>query len=208
MGERDVELVAALLLGDLKPAEDHPAAIGRGAQALGLEPVLLEERVHVAPPLLEAARALVDLAVYEDGLHADLKVGMQQGGQPLPATVELVVDPPYGVECRAGVRFLHCRVELTLERLDVVLVVHLMVLSISPVVRMTRHRRSGKLSERSWRQRSARGRGDRRRGPATLPNRKSRPVSPRSRSASGSPSWSASAAPCTRSAPGTARTAS
>src|SRR4051794_17900130 len=126
MGERNIELVAALLLGDLKPAEDDPAAIGGGAQALGLEAVLLEELLHVPAPLLEAARALVDLSVDEDGLQADLEVGVKRGGQPPPATVELVVDPPYGVERRAGVRFLHCRVELTLECLDVVLVVHLM----------------------------------------------------------------------------------
>src|SRR4051794_4313036 len=207
MGERDVELVAAFLLGDLKSAEDHPAAVGRGAQALGLEPVLLEELLHVAAPLLEAARALVDLAVDEDGLHADLEIGVQQGGQPLAATVEFVVDPPHGVERRAGVRFLHCRVELTFERLDVVLIVHLMVLSISPKVRMTWRRRSGNLSEPSPRQRPARGGRYRRRRPATSPSPKSRPVSLRSRSASGSRSWSASAVLCTRSARGTGLTA-
>ena len=64
---------------------------------------------------------------------------MQQGLKSGSSPVEFVIYAPHRVQRSAGVGLLHRSVELPLERLDVVLVVHLMALSISPLVRMTRH---------------------------------------------------------------------
>ena len=57
---------------------------------------------------------------------------MQEALEPVAAAGELVVDAPHGVQRGAGVGLLHRRVELPLERLDVVLVVHLAWLAVSP----------------------------------------------------------------------------
>jgi hypothetical protein len=155
VGERDVELAGVFLLGDLEAAEHDPAAVASGAKAFRLEAIPLEEILDVRAPPLVATQPLVRLVVEEDRFHSDLKIRVQESLKSFPATVEFIVYAPNRVQRRAGIGLLHRRVELTLERLDVVLVVHLMVSSISPVVRIRLGGACGKLSEPSWRERPA-----------------------------------------------------
>src|SRR5262249_18068812 len=124
VGEGHIELVAALLLDDLEPPQHDPASVGDRTETLGLEAVGFEEVVHLPPPALIAAQALVRLGLDEDRLHPQLEIGVQERLKARAATVELVIDASHGVESRAGVGLLHGCVELAFERLDVVLVVH------------------------------------------------------------------------------------